>query len=275
MTQTGYYAKAHVEDVHIQETYVSGQRISDPASLLTGAGSNIININMDPLPLTALDGFPLPRFPEQRIDVVNCSIDTAFQFLISAEGAGSPNAVPTQVHFTNVTLYSRQNKLIKSVETDTTFGGKLSVFMTECLFDLWDPGVTGRGQADVVDPWIALTVMRNCRSRAGRVSEIDTVMSLSVVASGPTAGQVQASVVNGAGYIDIPINLMWKPMTYSAAPISADAVTVGITSVGVSYPNTTGSTPDNTKPNLRIHVGQVVAGQVLSYNLKAAVAPPR
>lgn len=251
--------------------YFGGSRgISDPKDLTVSVSAVLATFNMDPVPAG------IPPVTRQIVEFNNLRSDVMHERLCDLQGGGDANGVPLDVYFNGGYTTTRKNKLIKSEETDTTFSSKSRFFFNNHGLNLFDPGETGRETADTVDPWIARSIMRGCYDRTtGRVSEIDEIVTYAVVSGAAGAGQVQDTVVNGAGYIDMPINLLWKPLTYSVQPLSTNAVTVGVSSVGVVYPNTTGATPDNTKPRLRVGVGTVTSGQTLTYNLRAAVAPSR
>lgn len=89
--------------------------------------------------------------------------------------------------------------------------------------------------------------------------------------------EVLTAITNTNTYIDIPTNLMWTPMVYSVTPVSANAVTRGISATALSYPKSsvTPAQDDYTRTRLRITVGTLSNGDVLTYRIQGAVAPMR
>lgn len=152
---------------------------------------------------------------------------------------------------------------------DIHLATNLRIKLRNCTIQMYDPAVEGSTLTQFQNG-IAKAVLENCRSDLGRVSEWGGMVTVAVVSGTPTAGQVQATAVNTAGYIDFATPLLATPMVYDALPVSANAVSVGVTSVATSLPGS-----DWRFPNIRVGVGTVTAGQTLTYRLSGAVAPAR
>ena len=275
---SGYYDKLLVEDVHLVDAYIDGQYASYTDDFTQPRGNVLEMFNMKVQPGT---GEPPVEF--QEIELRGVTSQLYHQYFAMMKGAGDADAVPTLIRVVDCRFPNlMKNKLFRDAVTNVTFGDRLKIELIDTAFPLWDSGKSGTENWDALI--LDMVTMRGCwNPHNGRRSEVDQIETITVAAGTAPDGeivtnsQVYADAVNAAGYIEVPINLMWLAMSYGVTPISADARTLGYNSLSTHIPVSplNAGYQNATDPRIRIHVGPVTAGNVLTYRIEAAVAPPR